>query len=71
MILEIVGRGVRMAKVHPTFTCEIHSQGDQTMLGGGMNMNRMGKQLQDMQKRIAKVEEDLNSSSTVAPRFLT
>jgi hypothetical protein len=26
MILEIVGRGVRMAKVHPTFTCEIHSQ---------------------------------------------
>jgi hypothetical protein len=29
------------------------------MLGGGMNMNRMGKQLQDMQKRIAKVEEDL------------
>ena len=29
------------------------------MLGGGMNMNKMSKQLQDMQRKLAQVEEDL------------
>ena len=29
------------------------------MMGGGLNPNKMGKQIQDMQKKLLEVEEDL------------